>query len=246
MVHRWCTNLTSPWASHYKFPCIVYLTIHLIIVILIGREGWLKGETEMRHITTSIIILAMAVLFIACGSDSSGPADTRTGVQITCMDTTTSAAAECAGVPEASMKPGRYATAFVPVDEKTAVYNSGDIPTGVDTWEKTEVTNFMAVNASIYFYSEHYWNGAKTSVTSQSSRIDVLPGGIQNAGSGSTFCPEPGPCAYEGEWEFVTYVYNASHLPLWQPGDDYAVYGDPTVDELLYKGINRFTLTSGL
>lgn len=190
-----------------------------------------------------IVLTIIAILLTGCGSGSSGgimpPGLSGEGVAITCMDAQIDQQATCRGLQEGIQKPGREAMALQP--DQTVIYNSGDIQTGTTIWAQAEVTNFMAVNAPVYFYTEFNEGGIFSGSTAQTYREDIPPSQIATAQYGSSPCPDPGVCAREGYWEYVTYIYNASHLPL-----NAAQHGDPAVDEVLFKGILRFNLRSDL
>lgn len=66
----------------------------------------------------------------------------------------------------------------------------------------------------------------------QTYRTDIPPGATKVPGYGSGV---KNWCSTLGEAQFVTTIYNASHL-------DYDTLGDPAVDEPLARGILKFNI----
>jgi len=179
-----------------------------------------------------IIIMLVFTVFMACGSASTTPGITGDGVAITCMDVNYTAAEVCNAVPEVQNKPQKSANAVLAA---TTTYDAGSIATGVNIWAQAEVTNKSASQADVYFYTEFNKDGIFSNNTAQTYKTACAPGDIINAQYGSNPCPDAGPCAQAGYWEYVTYVYNGAHL-----AED--ELGDPAIDELLSVGMLKFTL----
>ena len=206
-----------------------------------------RGRRGRRGCLITILIGLALIITLAmltgCGSGGSGTLPghglSGEGVAITCMDASTDQQAACRGLLEGISKPGREALAVL--DIQTVIDIAGDIPTGTTIWAQAEVTYFLAVNAPVYFYTEFNEGGVFSGSTAQSYRQDIEPDQTIDAEYGSTPCPDPGACVHEGYWEYVTYIYNASHLP--KVGSQ---HGDPATDEVLFKGILRFNLRSDL
>ena len=187
------------------------------------------------------ISIGLAVLFIiitllaGCGSESTWTGQQR-GVHISCLDVQYSAAAACSGVP-VSLKPIEAGVisplAALP---HRAVYNAGMINAGVNIWAMAEVTNKTLTNVDIYFYTEFNKDGVYSGNTAQSYKTSISPGLTIDTGYGSSPCPDPGSCPIPEYWEYVTYVYNASHLP------NENIQGDPTIDQILAIGVLKFTI----
>ena len=209
------------------------------------RRIIMKQDTGNKGLWIGVLIAALLIiglLLTGCGSGGGtlpGPGLSGEGVAITCMDASTDQQAACRGLQEGISKPGREALAVL--DIQTVIYNAGDIQTGTTIWAQAEVTNFMAVNAPVYFYTEFNEGGVFSGSTAQTYREEIKPGQTIEAQYGSNACPDPGSCAHEGYWEYVTYIYNASHLIL-----NTSQHGDPATDEVLFKGILKFNLRSDL
>jgi hypothetical protein len=203
-------------------------------------------KEELKALLGAFFLLAgmflMIIVLGGCGSGGGGalpPGPYGEGIAITCMDASIDALAACEGVQEVVSKPRRSGLS-APLF-RTVIYNAGDIRTGATIWAQAEVTNFTAFDQPVYFYTEFNEGGDFNGNTAQTYRQDLLAGETMNAQYGSNFCPDPGPCAHEGYWEVVTYIYNASHL-----APDASEHGDPAGDEILFKGILMFNLRSGL
>lgn len=197
--------------------------------------------TSERKLSFLILgLLAIGILLTGCGSVGSGSAgltaSEHRGVHISCLDVTYSAAAGCAGTP-VSLKPLEarvvYPLAALPY---RAVYNAGLINSGVAIWAMAEVTNNSLTNVDIYFYTEFNKGGVFSGNTAETYKINVGPGVTIDADYGSSPCHDPGSCPVPEYWEYVTYVYNASHLP------HDSVHGDPAIDQILAIGTLKFTL----
>lgn len=179
-----------------------------------------------------IIIMLVFTVFMACGSASTTPGITDNGVTITCMDMNYTADEVCNGTQEPQNKP---LTASASLEPSAITYDVGTIATGTSIWAQAEVTNKSASQADVYFYTEFNKDGIFSNNTAQTIGMACDPGDTLGAQYGSNPCPDPGPCAQAGYWEYVTYVYNASHLAEGE-------FGDPSIDELLAVGMLKFTL----
>lgn len=200
------------------------------------RTTTVTPERKLSYLIMGL--LAIGIMLTGCGSGSGGGTapGQQLGVHISCMDVKYSVAEGCAGTP-VSLKPheagGMSTLAELPYN---SVYNAGMINTGVNIWAQAEVTNDSTMPVEIYFYTEFNKWGGFYGNTAESYKITIGIGNTIDTGYGSNPCTLPGSCPVPEYWEYVTYVYNASHLP------DDNTHGDPSIDEVLAVGTLQFTI----